>query len=89
MTKIYKIYEDFEIGCVLATQDGVINIANNISNNMGVFNQETFTDFEKAKDFIKNKTELNIVLLDDVNILKELENITNIDDIGNGYIELS
>lgn len=89
MIKIYKIYEDFETSYVLATSDGVINVANNISNNMGVFNQEKFTSFEKAKDFIENKALLNIVLLNDNSIAKELENITNIDDIGNGYIELS
>ena len=89
MTQIYKIYENFETSYVLATTDGVINVANNISNNMGVFNQEKFTTFEKAKDFIENKALLNIILLDNNSIAEQLENITNIDDIGNGYIELS
>lgn len=89
MTKIYKIYEDFETSYVLATTDGVINLANNISNNMGVFNQETFTDFDDAVDFIEDIALLNIVLLDNNSIAEQLQNITNIDDIGNGYIELS
>lgn len=89
MTKIYKIYEDFETSYVLATTKGVINLANNISNNMDSLYKETFTNFDDAVNFIEEIALFNIVLLDDNSIAKELENITNIDDIGNGYIELS
>lgn len=89
MTKIYKIYEDFETSYVLATTNGVINLANNISNNMNSLYKEKFIDFDDAVNFIEDIALLNIILLDNNSIAEELENITNIDDIGNGYIELS
>lgn len=89
MTKIYKIYEDFEVEFALATKTGVIELANNICEHIGTFTDLHFTDFEKARKFIEEDTGLNIIELDDVAILEIFENITTIVDIGNGYIQLA
>lgn len=60
MTKIYKIYEDFETNYVLATTDGVINVANNISKNMGIFIKKNLQFLKKQKILLKIKQGLTL-----------------------------
>lgn len=92
MVKIYKIFEDFEIPFILATETGIISVANNIidSDETQYFGYEKFKSGEtdKAKHFITNVAMLNCKELQPEQYLQELETISIIEDIGNGYIEL-
>lgn len=50
--KIYKVYEQFGDGVCYATEEGVINIANNDRTKEDGTEAEEFKDFESAKNFL-------------------------------------
>lgn len=67
MSKLYKVYEDYETTYAICTEQGIIDLSNNIR----LITEEKITDFTTARKYLEEEKFLNVVELEDNYIIIE------------------